>query len=96
MLCEIVDISILQYLNFVPRYGLVESRIRNLISALEHNPNIHAIHANPSGFHSIDPDYKEIPHTAWTLGIDFKKNTSEQIDLTSVINNFVKIGKFFG
>ena len=49
---------------------------------------------NPTCFTTTDPDYNEIPHTAWFLGVDFKKNGTAQIDLTGDINKFVEIGKF--
>ncbi|KAF2364384.1 Poly(A) polymerase central domain [Trinorchestia longiramus] len=72
-------------------YGLVESKIRHLISSLEHNPSITAVHINPAGLTSIDEDYKDVPHTVWFLGVDFNKQHHANIDLTSDINKFVEV-----
>ncbi|XP_018014796.1 poly(A) polymerase type 3 isoform X2 [Hyalella azteca] len=72
-------------------YGLVESKIRHLISSLEHNPSISTVHINPAGLTSIDEEYHNKPHTVWFLGVDFNKQHNANIDLTSDINKFVEV-----
>uniref|UniRef100_A0A6A7FS07 Poly(A) polymerase n=1 Tax=Hirondellea gigas TaxID=1518452 RepID=A0A6A7FS07_9CRUS len=72
-------------------YGLVESKIRHLISSLEHNPSISTVHISPTGMSTIDPEYKDTPHTVWFLGVDFNKQHNANIDLTSDINKFVEV-----
>lgn len=71
----------------------MESKIRHLISSLEHNPCISAVHINPAGLTSIDPQYKDMAHTVWFLGVDFNKQSNANIDLTSDINKFVEVGE---
>ncbi|XP_027232962.1 poly(A) polymerase type 3 isoform X2 [Penaeus vannamei] len=72
-------------------YGLVESKIRHLISSLEHNPAIKTVHINPVTFNCQDPEYKDKPHSSWFLGVDFNKSENVNIDLTNDINKFVEV-----
>ena len=83
--------------DYLEWYGLVESKIRHLIISLEHNSAIKTIHINPSSLVTIDEEYKDKPHSAWFIGIDFNKaeNGSINIDLTSDINKFVEAGRDF-
>ena len=72
-------------------YGLVESKIRHLISSLEHNDAIKTVHINPATFQCINEEYKDTPHSAWFLGIDFNKSENLNLDLTNDINKFVEV-----
>lgn len=74
-------------------YGLVESKIRHLISSLEHNPAIKTVHINPATFTCCDPEYAQTPHSSWFLGVEFNKSENINIDLTNDINKFVEVGK---
>lgn len=76
-------------------YGLVESKIRHLISSLEHNPAIKTVHINPATFTCCDPEYAQTPHSSWFLGVEFNKSENINIDLTNDINKFVEVGKLF-
>lgn len=72
-------------------YGLVESKIRHLISSLEHNAAIKTVHINPASFQCIDEEYGDKPHSAWFLGVDFNRSENVNIDLTNDINKFVEV-----
>lgn len=72
-------------------YGLVESKIRHLISALEHNSAIKTVHINPESFQCIDEEYGDKPHSAWFLGVDFYRSEKVVIDLTNDITKFVEV-----
>ncbi|XP_071522219.1 poly(A) polymerase type 3 isoform X3 [Panulirus ornatus] len=72
-------------------YGLVESKIRHLISTLEHNHAIKTVHINPATFNCRDGDYVDKPHSAWFLGVDFNRSENVNIDLTNDINKFVEV-----
>ncbi|KAK3873200.1 hypothetical protein Pcinc_021769 [Petrolisthes cinctipes] len=72
-------------------YGLVESKIRHLISSLEHNPAIKTVHINPATFTCCDPEYAQTPHSSWFLGVEFNKSENINIDLTNDINKFVEV-----
>lgn len=80
--------------DFLEWYGLVESKIRRLISSLEHNNAIKTIHINPSSFVTQDEEYTDRPHAAWFIGINFKKSDNVNIDLTNDINKFVEGGEY--
>ncbi|XP_076057041.1 poly(A) polymerase hiiragi isoform X2 [Oratosquilla oratoria] len=73
-------------------YGLVESKIRHLISGLEQNGAVKTIHINPTAFTTLDPEYQNKAHSAWFIGVEFKKSESTpNIDLTQEINKFVEV-----
>lgn len=76
-------------------YGLVESKIRHLISSLEHNTAIKTVHINPTTFSCRVEEYIGKPHSSWFLGVDFNKIENVNIDLTNDINKFVEVGKSF-
>lgn len=72
-------------------YGLVESKIRHLISSLEHNTAIKTVHINPATFSCQVEEYLGKPHSSWFLGVDFNKSENVNIDLTNDINKFVEV-----
>ncbi|XP_078418210.1 poly(A) polymerase alpha isoform X2 [Cetorhinus maximus] len=80
--------------NFFQKYkvGLVESKIRILISSLEKNEFITLAHVNPQSFPAPkDNPEKDEFSTMWVIGIVFKKveNTENlSVDLTYDIQSF--------
>ncbi|XP_022912441.1 poly(A) polymerase type 3 isoform X2 [Onthophagus taurus] len=72
--------------------GLVESKVRLLIVALERNPHIVLAHINPENFNTIEPASESNPHvsTMWFIGLEFAKTENLNIDLTQDIQNFTK------
>ena len=71
--------------------GLAESKIRHLISSLEHNTAIKTVHINPASFQCIDKEYQDKFHSAWFVGVDFYKSEKACVDLTNDVNRFVKV-----
>lgn len=79
--------------------GLVESKIRLLISNLERNPHISLAHVNPKCY-----DYEEDkieakdesettskykgPCSMWFIGLEFMKTDNLNVDLTDNIQSF--------
>lgn len=84
-------------------YGLVESKIRHLVTILERNRFIQLVHANPEIF-KVKPDYfknerklmdgnnevtyEERPNSLWAVGLEFHKISAASINLTAEIQNF--------
>lgn len=67
--------------------GLVESKIRHLILALERNEHISLAHINPEQFDPVQPEPDTVS-AMWFIGLVFKKTESLNIDLTSDIQSF--------
>ncbi|KAI9564763.1 hypothetical protein GHT06_008504 [Daphnia sinensis] len=67
--------------------GLVESKIRHLILALERNDHITLAHINPEQYDPVQPEPDTIS-TMWFIGLVFKKTESLNIDLTQDIQAF--------
>ena len=67
--------------------GLVESKIRHLILALERNDHITLAHINPEQFQPLQPD-KDTFSTMWFIGLVFEKTEHLNIDLTADIQAF--------
>jgi len=67
--------------------GLVESKIRHLIAALERNDHITLAHINPEQYDPIQPE-KDTFSTMWFIGLVFKKTENLNIDLTLDIQSF--------
>lgn len=88
-------------------YGLVESKIRHLVTILERNRFIQLVHANPEIF-KVKPDYfknerklmdgnnevtyEERPNSLWAVGLEFHKISAASINLTAEIQNFTNAG----
>ncbi|XP_042903419.1 poly(A) polymerase type 3 isoform X2 [Parasteatoda tepidariorum] len=68
-------------------YGLVESKIRILISHLERHPNIHLAHVNPETYTPIGADPDKFA-CMWFMGLQFTKTENVNVDLTRDIQNF--------
>ncbi|KFM56834.1 Poly(A) polymerase gamma, partial [Stegodyphus mimosarum] len=68
-------------------YGLVESKIRILISHLERHPNINLAHVNPEAFTplEVEPDTYQ---SMWFMGLQFSKTGNVNVDLTYDIQTF--------
>ncbi|KAJ7365513.1 hypothetical protein OS493_005622 [Desmophyllum pertusum] len=67
--------------------GLVESKIRILISNLENTQYVLLAHVKPKSFGALEPD-KEAPITRWFIGLQFEKKENVKIDLTGAIQMF--------
>ena len=67
--------------------GLVESKIRHLILALERNDHITLAHINPQQFDPLQPE-KDTFSTMWFIGLAFEKTENLNIDLTTDIQVF--------
>ncbi|CAD5225405.1 unnamed protein product [Bursaphelenchus okinawaensis] len=73
--------------------GLVESKIRILISALERNPALNIGHVNPKQYKpkpdaEIPAPYENPVCTLWFIGLDLNSQMRRSIDLTSEIQQF--------
>ncbi|CAN8000364.1 unnamed protein product, partial [Ixodes hexagonus] len=73
-------------------YGLVESKIRILISNLERHPYIEIAHVNPESFPPCEPDGEKL-QSMWFIGLQFSKTEHVNVDLTYDIRSFVDTGK---
>lgn len=69
-------------------YGLVESKIRILISNLERHPYIALAHVNPESFPPKEPDGERF-QSMWFIGLQFNKTEHVNIDLTYDTRSFV-------
>lgn len=68
--------------------GLVESRVRLLITSLERNQYISLAHVNPKCFDQI-PNVESAPHCSmWFIGLEFKRTENLNVDLTESIQQF--------
>ncbi|KAL9954871.1 hypothetical protein ACROYT_G042456 [Oculina patagonica] len=67
--------------------GLVESKIRILISNLENTQYVLLAHVKPKSFGALEPD-KESPTTRWFIGLQFDKKENVRIDMTGAIQMF--------
>ncbi|XP_065199596.1 poly(A) polymerase type 3 isoform X1 [Planococcus citri] len=83
-------------------YGLVEAKVRHLVTILEKNKCICQVHANPEIF-KLKPDYFETigsespkenepveqrPNSLWAVGLEFAEVKGASINLTPEIQNF--------
>lgn len=69
--------------------GLVESKVRYLIGNLEHNEHIELAHVNPKRFECQNQQTKTTEFCSmWFVGIQFKKVTNLNANLTENIQNF--------
>uniref|UniRef100_T1JA32 polynucleotide adenylyltransferase n=1 Tax=Strigamia maritima TaxID=126957 RepID=T1JA32_STRMM len=68
-------------------YGLVESKIRLLVTSLERNPHIKVAHVNPECYSGLEfnPD---APNSLWFIGLLFDKVENLNVDLTFDIQSF--------
>lgn len=68
-------------------YGLVESKIRILITNLERHPYIQLAHVNPEVFTplEVEPDTFQ---SMWFIGLQFAKTENVNVDLTLDIQSF--------
>ena len=83
-------------------YGLVESKLRQLVSMLERNSLIELVHVNTEIFKLKKDDdddvatapksTKEVPNSVWAIGLEFRKITSASINLTNDIQGFTNAG----
>ncbi|XP_050037407.1 poly(A) polymerase beta isoform X2 [Dermacentor andersoni] len=69
-------------------YGLVESKIRILISNLERHPYIALAHVNPESFPPCEPEGDKL-QSMWFIGLQFNKTEHVNIDLTYDTRSFV-------
>ncbi|XP_077521971.1 poly(A) polymerase hiiragi isoform X5 [Amblyomma americanum] len=69
-------------------YGLVESKIRILISNLERHPYIALAHVNPESFPPCEPDGDKL-QSMWFIGLQFNKTEHVNVDLTYDTRSFV-------
>ncbi|XP_075722274.1 poly(A) polymerase hiiragi isoform X2 [Rhipicephalus microplus] len=69
-------------------YGLVESKIRILISNLERHPYIAIAHVNTESFPSTEPNGDK-RQSMWFIGLQFNKTEHVNIDLTYDTRSFV-------
>lgn len=67
--------------------GLVESKIRILVSNLENAQYVLLAHVQPKSFPALVPD-KAAPTTRWFIGLQFEKKENVKIDLTGAIQMF--------
>lgn len=67
--------------------GLVESKIRILISNLENTQYVLLAHVKPKSFGPLEPD-KAAPTTRWFIGLQFEKKENVNVDLTGAIQMF--------
>ncbi|XP_043226235.1 poly(A) polymerase type 3-like isoform X1 [Amphibalanus amphitrite] len=70
--------------------GLVESKIRHLVTSLDRNQNISLVHVNPETL-PPPPDSAPGAHSCvWALGLVFNKSEHLNVDLTLEIQNFTE------
>lgn len=67
--------------------GLVESKIRILVSNLENAQYVLLAHVQPKSFPALVPD-KAAPTTRWFIGLQFEKKENVKTDLTGAIQMF--------
>lgn len=67
--------------------GLVESKIRLLVSTLEQRPYIALAHVNPNHYPPLVKD-KDVCISRWFVGLSFEKTENATLDLTSDIQYF--------
>ncbi len=88
--------------------GLLEAKIRHLVTVLERNEHIEIVHVNPEIF-KLKPDYfktdgasgsanqscEEVPNSLWFIGLKFGQVSRVSINLTGEIQKFTDEGKKF-
>ncbi|UYV83789.1 hrg [Cordylochernes scorpioides] len=68
--------------------GLVESKIRFLITNLEKQPAIAVAHTNPNSFIPVHPETGKV-QSMWFIGLRLTREKNVQMDLTSEIQSFI-------
>ncbi|XP_055935796.1 poly(A) polymerase type 3-like [Argiope bruennichi] len=68
-------------------YGLVESKIRILITHLERHPSIELAHVNPQTYPPLVPE-PDVYQSMWYMGLKFNKSENINVDLTHDIQQF--------
>ncbi|GFQ87519.1 poly(A) polymerase alpha [Trichonephila clavata] len=68
-------------------YGLVESKIRILITHLERHPSIELAHVNPQTYTPLDAE-PDVHQSMWYMGLKFNKSENINVDLTHDIQQF--------
>ncbi|KAJ6645725.1 Poly(A) polymerase gamma [Pseudolycoriella hygida] len=73
--------------------GLVESKIRLLVTQLERNQHITLPHVNPKCFQHTKPaengkSLSQAPCSMWFIGLEFEKSENLNVDLTESIQCF--------
>ncbi|XP_022253955.1 poly(A) polymerase type 3-like [Limulus polyphemus] len=68
-------------------HGLVESKIRILISNLERHPSIALAHINPESHSAPEPE-PDTFQSMWFIGLQFAKTENLNVDLTFDIQSF--------
>jgi poly(A) polymerase len=72
-------------------YGLVESKLRHLVTILERNQHIELPHIWPSSYPTIDSEGRPVTH--WFIGLIFSRVENLNVDLTYDILTFTDRGK---
>lgn len=67
--------------------GLVESKVRILVSNLENTQYVMLAHVKPKSFGPLEPN-KGSPTTRWFIGLQFEKKENVNVDLTGAIQMF--------
>lgn len=70
--------------------GLVESKIRHLVTSLDRNANINLVHVNPDTLPSPPEQLPAVQSCVWALGLVFNKSEHLNVDLTLEIQNFTE------
>ena len=68
--------------------GLIESKIRHLVSALDKKEEIARAHVKPEQFQQVPAQQGQFS-TIWVVGLTFVRTENLNLDLTEVIRNFV-------
>lgn len=67
--------------------GLVESKVRILVTNLENTQFVTLAHVKPKSFAPLEPD-KASPTNRWFIGLQFEKKENVNVDLTGAIQMF--------
>ncbi|GIX70780.1 poly(A) polymerase alpha [Caerostris extrusa] len=68
-------------------YGLVESKIRILITHLERHPSIELAHVHPQTYTPLEAE-ADVYQSMWYMGLKFNKSENINVDLTHDIQQF--------
>ncbi|TKR60665.1 hypothetical protein L596_027878 [Steinernema carpocapsae] len=72
--------------------GLVESKIRFLVAALERSAAVNMVHVNPKQYEPLRPLQvpveEDVTATVWFVGVDLNKQLKKNIDLAKEIQIF--------
>lgn len=67
--------------------GLIESKIRVLISSVDQNELVATVHLNPQRFENPNAEFT----TMWFFGLEFKQASNLNVNLTDSIQNFIDL-----